>query len=242
MKTLYKLFILPMLFFAACKRENCFGEAGAIISVTRAATAFHQIDVYDNIDLVLTQDTVEKIEIAAPQHLEPNISAQIENGILTLKNNATCTGLRKASEKITAYVHLKKLDRIIYAGIGNITSTNTLIVENMTFYSEAGAGNIDVSLNAVQTFAYIMDENADFIFHGNSGFCYTYTASRGSIDLSDFVVKKLSIEYGGVRDAKINVTEELTSIIYFKGNLYYRGNAKITKNEVHSSGRLIRLF
>ncbi len=111
--------------------------------------------------------------------------------------------------------------------------------DNITFYSEKGAGNIEVILNAVQTFSYIMDEDADFTFHGTSDACYSYTNSRGSIDFSDFVVKKMIIEYGGLRDATINVTDDLNSILYYKGNLFYKGTPQITKNEVHSSGRLI---
>lgn len=242
MKNVNTLFLLSLLFFVACKKETCFGEAGPVTSVVRAAAAFHEIDVYDDINVVLTQDTVEKIRIVAPEHLEPNIATQIQNGILTLKNETTCAWLRKASEKITVYVHLKNIDKVIYAGSGTIRSANTLIAGNIGFYSETGAGNIDVTLNAVQTFSYIMDENADFTFHGTSDVCWSYTASRGSIDFSDFVVKKMIIEYGGVRDATIHVTEDLNSIIYFKGNLYYKGTPQLTKNEVHSSGRLIRLY
>lgn len=242
MKTRVTLFIVPILLFAACKKENCFGEAGGEVAVTRAVTTFHQIDVQDNINVVLTQDTLESITVVAPQHLEPNISTQVENGVLALKNEAICTGLRKASEKITVYVHLKKLDKVLYAGSGNVSSTNTLLADNILFYSEAGAGNIDVTLDAAQTRSYIMDENADFTFHGKSDVCWSYTASRGSIDFSDFTVKKMIIEYGGVRDAAIHVTDDLNSIIYHTGNLYYKGIPQITRNEVHSSGRLIQTF
>lgn len=241
MKNRYKLFILSMFVFAACKKEHCMGEAGATVSATRAISGFHQLDVYDNIDVILTQDTIEKIEIVAPQYLEPNISTTVENGILTLKNETTCTWLRNASEKITAYVHLKNLDKIIYAGSGDMRSANTLVAGNITIYSEQGAGDIDLWLNAVQTFSYIMDENADFTFHGTSQVCYSYTNARGSIDFSDFAVQKMIIEYGGVRDARINVTEDLNAIIYYKGNLFYKGTPVITRNEVHSSGRLLHL-
>lgn len=241
MKALVKLFVIFTL-ITGCKREHCFGEAGAAVSVTRAVIPFHEIDVYNNVDMVLTQDTVETITVVAPQHLEPNISTTIENGILTLKNESGCTWLRKASEKEIVYVHLKKLDKINYAGSGSITSTNTLIADNLTLYSKTGAGNIELSLNAAQTFSYIMDENADFILHGTSDACWSYTNARGTINLSDFAVKKMVIEYGGVRDATINVTDELNSIIYYKGNLMYKGSPVITKDEVHSSGRLVHLF
>jgi hypothetical protein len=117
-----------------------------------------------------------------------------------------------------------------------------LIAGDIWFYSEEGAGSIEVTVQAVQTFSYIMDESADFVLHGTSDVCWSYTNSRGSIDFSGLEVKKMIIEYGGVRDARINVSEELNSIIYYKGNLYYKGAPQITKNKVHSSGRLIRMY
>ena len=235
------LFALTWLFLAACKKETCFGKAGSLITATRALSAFHEIDVYDNINVILVQDSLEKIELVAPEHLEPNITSQIENGILSIKNETACTWLRHASEKTTAYVHLKKLDKILYAGSGAVTSSNTLLADNLTIYSERGAGNVELTVKAVQTFSYITDENADIILHGSSDVCFSYTASRGTIDFSDFAVKKMVIEYGGVRDATIHVTEDLNAIIYFKGNLYYKGMPAITKNEVHSSGQLIHI-
>ena len=242
MKNRYKLFLIAIVLFTSCKKEACFSEAGGEVIVTRATTAFHEIDVNDNVNVVLTQDTMESIRVSAPQHLEPNISTTIENGILILKNEATCTWLRDASEKATVYVHLKKLDKILYAGSGQVTSTNTLMADNLMLYSKEGAGNIELTLNARQTLSYIMDENADFILHGTSDVCWSYTASRGTIDFADFVVKKMIIEYGGVRDATIHVTDSLNSIIYYKGNLFYKGAPSITKDEVHSSGRLIHLL
>ncbi|HUQ96839.1 MAG TPA: DUF2807 domain-containing protein, partial [Chitinophagaceae bacterium] len=118
---------------------------------------------------------------------------------------------------------------------------NTLIGDDMFFYSTTGAGNIDVTLDAVQTFSYIWDENADFTFHGKSKVCWSYTNSRGSINFSDFEVQKMIIEYGGVRDATVFVTGDLNAILYFKGNLYFKGTAQVSRNEVHSSGRLIHV-
>lgn len=242
MKKTLQLFQILILLSVGCKRETCFGETGAVATVTRAVTAFHKMELYDNINVVLTQDTVERLTIEAPEHLIPNIATQIKDGILRVKNEASCAWLRKASEKATLYVHLKKLDTILYAGSGTITSSNTVNADNLTLYSETGAGNINLSVNAVQTFCYIMDENADITLHGTSDVCYSYTASRGTIDFSDFAVKKMVIEYGSVRDAFIYVTDELNSIIYFKGNLFYKGAPQITKDEVHSSGRLIHQF
>ncbi len=48
------------------------------------------------------------------------------------------------------------------------------------------------------------------------------------------------MEYGGVRNATINVSESLDLIIYHTGNVYYKGTPQI-KLQTHSSGRLLQL-
>lgn len=235
-------FLFPLLFlllFAGCTKGGCLQEAGSTVTTVRSTPPFHQIDLYDNIHLVLTQDTAERVAVEAGEYLTPHIATMVEEGILKIRNNAACKGLRSPGEKIVVHVSVKALDRINYAGSGDVRSTNTLVADHITFFSEIGAGNIEVSLDARHIGSYIMDENADFIFHGRSDVCHSYTNSRGTIDFSDFTVRKMVIEFGSVRDATIQVTEDLDAVLYFKGNLFYKGGPVVSRNIRHSSGRLI---
>ena len=90
--------------------------------------------------------------------------------------------------------------------------------------------------------ADIIYENSDFIFHGTSDVCYSYTNSRGSIDFKDFQVKHMVFAYAAVRDATINVTERLESQVYHTGNLYYKGNPMYVNTHSYSSGKIIQLI
>lgn len=228
-------------FFISCRKNGCLEEAGAFVTTARNAATIREIRLFDNVHLVLKQDTVEKISLAAGTNLHPFIETSFEKDVLTIRNNIQCGWLRDPAEAITVYVSVKNLEKLRYEGSGNVRTENTITAGNFTFYTELGAGDIDLALNARQTFSYIMDESTDLTLRGRSDAMWTYTNSRGSIDFSDFEVKKMVIEYGGVRDATIRVTEELNAIIYFKGNLFYKGNPLVTQNTQHSSGNLIRI-
>src|SRR5437868_14955643 len=104
MKNLSFLFILSMPFFTSCKKKGCFDSEGKVIMVTRNIAAFHQVELIDNINLILTQDTVEQIKIEAGENLQPNISTDVQNGILTIRNNTACNWIRKLSETINVYL------------------------------------------------------------------------------------------------------------------------------------------
>ena len=231
-----------MIFFLqlSCKKSGCFEDAGPLITIQRETTSFHRIVLFDDVNLVLTQDTLESIKIVAAKNIEPNISVQNDNGVLTIRNNTTCKWLRSPNENATVYLSVKTLDHIEYSGSGNVSSTNSINADKITFYSAIGAGNIDISLNAKQVTAKVEYESADFIFHGRADVCYGYTGSRGTLDLKDFEVKYLALGYAGVRDVTVNATELLEATIYHTGNVFYKGNPPNITTTFYSSGRLYR--
>jgi len=224
----------------SCKKPGCFEDAGPLITTHRETASFHSIELFDDVNLVLTQDTTESIKVIAAKNIEPNISVQNKNGVLTIRNNTTCKWLRSPNEKSTVYLSIKTLDHIEYSGSGNVSSTNTLRADKISFYSATGAGNIDISLEAKQVTANLEYESADFIFRGRADVCYCYAGSRGTLNFKDFEVKYLVVAYAGVRDVTVNATERIEAIIYHVGNVYYKGNPANIATKFYSSGRLYR--
>ena len=229
---------LCMFLLVQCRKEHCLAAAGTLIRTERAATPFKEIDISDNINLVLTQDTVEKIAVEAGSSLAPNITTTIRNNTLFIRNESSCKWLRSPAEKITVYVSVKDLVRLTYNASGNVTTTNTLKADGITFYTDEGAGNIDIDLEAKRTYTYIYNDNTDMIFRGSSDSCYAYTGERGTIDFRDFVVKHQTVGYGSIRDGFVHATSSLHVIMYFKGTLYYKGTPQLVTMEQLSTGTI----
>mgnify|MGYP003575922238 CR=1 FL=1 len=240
MQLLKRLFFLLMIVSTGCQKPSCFTDAGAVTKTVRTTLPFTKIVLHDNINLVLTQDTVEKLTVEGGTNLLPQISTTIDQQTLTIKNNVDCNWLRRPGETITVYASVKNLEQVDYNGSGNITSTNTLTSPVLFFYSYKGAGNIDVTLETDVAGAYIHQENADITMRGSANRFFTYTNARGTLNLKDLQVKNMVMEYGAVRNTNINVTENLDLIIYHTGNVYYKGTPQI-KLQTHSTGQLLRL-
>ncbi len=225
--------------FGGCKKSGCFEKAGAVIKIAREVKSFNQIDIRDNIHLVLTQDTIERIFVEGGEHILPNITTTFTDGILYIRNNTDCKWMRKPSEKLTVYVSVKDLIRVIYNSSGNVTSTNTITADAITFTTDEGAGNMNIDLIANRTFIYIYTDNADAIFRGRSDSCYAYTGERGTLDLRNFVVKDQTVGYGSIRDGYVHATDSLHVIMYFKGTLFYRGAPQKVTVDYQSSGQVL---
>lgn len=240
MKTLLHILLLFLsVALTCCKKPGCFETAGAVTINERNAASFHRMEIMDKIDVAITQDTAEWIKVEAGTEVQPNIITAISDGILTIKNATTCKWLRNPAEKITVHVGVKKLDYVNYNGSGDVRSTNTIVADDITFYSREGAGNIEVTLDAKNTTATVLYENADFIFRGKTDACYVYVNSRGSIDFENFEARYMSIGYASVRNATIHVTETLESLVYHTGNLYYKGTPSYVSTHSYSSGKII---
>lgn len=231
------LLLLSVLLFSQCSKPSCFKRAGELSSIERNIAPFHRIDLFDNISLVLTQDTVETLRVEANERLHANISSYVENGVLTLKNTTDCNWLRDPTERIIVYVSVNKLDHLYYSSSGSVTSTNTIVADTIKFYSDVGAGDVNISLKAKHTDAVVEYESADFTFRGKTDICNAYVNARGSINFEDFEIKTLNIGYASVRNTVVNVTDILNATIYHTGNLYYKGTPSINTS-YFSSGRL----
>lgn len=240
MKKRMVIYLLVIILFWDCKKPGCFENAGPVVTVARAASAFHTIKLFDNVNLILTQDSIETIKVRAPKNIEPNITTNIENGILVVRNNTTCKWLRNPSEQIDVLISVRELKHFEYGGSGNVSSSNTILADNITFYSSKGAGNIDIDLQTKTLSAIVEYESADFTFHGRADVCYCYANSRGTLGLSDFEVKHLVIGYAGVRDVTVSATEAIEVTIYHTGNVYYKGNPPTILTTFYSTGRLYR--
>jgi hypothetical protein len=236
--TLFLLLACSLL--TQCKKPGCFGNNGDTTTVKRTIAAFHQIDLFSKINLILTQSTDEALTVEAGTNVHPNLFVNVDNGILTIRNNGTCDWLQNPENQINVYVSFKTLDRINYNGSGSVITTNTIVAENFTIYSEEGAGNMELQLNAKNTTVHLQGENPDVILHGKSDNCRTFVHSRGTINYSDFEVKDLHIGYTSVRDAIINVTSHIYAIIYHTGNLYYKKDPLHIETTYYSSGRLLK--
>ena len=233
-------FVLTLL-FSACKKPGCLGSAGAVITVSRNLSSFNELVLNSKINLVLTQSIMNKIEITAPKNIEPNITTVINGNTLTIMNEGNCGWMRNPDETVTVHLFFNDIRHIDYKGSGNITNTDTLKLEHLQIESYTGAGDIDLIMDNNYTGAFIMLENASVKLHGKSETCFTYTNARGQADMRDFKVKKMTIEYGGLADTYVNVTETLDAILYYKGNIFYKGNPVISRNISYSSGKLVKV-
>ena len=206
--------------------------------VERHTGPFSQLVIADNINVVLREGPCS-VSIETDEALQPVVSAEVRGEQLFLRNDASCSFIRRPGESITAYVSLPRLTRIDYQGSGTVTCADTLHCDYVTIEADHGAGSLHLKLDALFTQALINNEVTDLYLEGRSDSCYAWCASRGTIDFRNFEVKRMGLSYAGVRDGYVWATESLHAILYQTGNIYYKGTPQPAP-DYRSSGRLLR--
>ncbi|RYZ24155.1 MAG: DUF2807 domain-containing protein [Chitinophagaceae bacterium] len=238
-----KLLFIPtvfllMLALASCGKPGCAQKAGATTRTVRGSGPFSHIIVSDNINVLLRQDSSHRIEVETDEALQAAVSTEVANGVLSIRNTASCAWIRRPGETINVFVSLPDLNRLEYQGSGTVRCADTLHLDYLSVEADHGAGTVNLLLDTRFTSALINNEVTDLVFAGRSDSCYTWCSSRGAIDYRDFRVQRLALDYAGVRDARVWATESLRATIFQNGNIYYKGTPRLSP-DYRNSGRLI---
>ncbi|MBA2745250.1 MAG: DUF2807 domain-containing protein [Flavisolibacter sp.] len=217
--------ILEIIFFSlfiiSCKKE--LGSPGKIREETRTVNDFNKIVLHHKINLVLTQDTLNKLTIRTGENIIAGIHTNVVDDVLTIENSRN-SSMNQPSQQIDVFLSAKELETIEYLGSGNISSTNTLKAPVFTVVSQTGAGVIQLDIEATHTVAGIYEESADIILSGKTNTAFVYCAPRGTINLKLLEAKKMNIYFSSVRNGYVWVTDELSGTNYHTGNILYKGN------------------
>lgn len=237
------LFFTFYLSFISCKRENssdCFKSTGNIIKEERVAGDIKTIELKSSINLIISQDTVNKITVEAGENLLPLIITEMNNDTLVIKNNNKCNWVRSFKKAINVYLTVTDLAQITSYGSGDITSTNTLTNNFFMLEMWTGGGSANLNINASISNFKIHTGSGDITVKGFSNFNYIYIRSNGWMWCDSLFTNYTEVNSLGTGDCYVNTYQTLNVSIYYKGNVYYSGNPPKVNAEITGSGELIR--
>lgn len=235
------LMLCTVVTHCSCSRSGClFAGAGNHVQ-TRIIGPFHEIVLYDKINLILTQDSVQQISVEGDRNLLAGISTNVADDILTIKNDNHCNFLGSPDYQVNVFISTNQLQKITYYGAGNVSSTGSLQVPEFTVDSWYGTGTIGLNLNADHLNAYIRNNNAEIVLSGHCSSATFYCADIGSINALGLIADTVNLNQRSIRDIFVNVNRSLNAQVVYKGNVYYKGDPSSIDSLISNSGQLIHL-
>jgi hypothetical protein len=242
-KLLIYLLSATGLFLVQCTGDDgiCIGSTGKIITEDRLAIPYHAVEVYDNINLILTQDTsITSIKVEAGENLIDGITTEIDSGRLVLRNVNSCNWLRSFEVPVNVYLTFTRLDSLIFQAAGNISCTNAWENDSIYFKVIEGGGHADLKLDVFKSFLTIMSGTVSVNVSGISEVTYISSQGYGPLHAEDLFSNSTYIYTFSPNDVFVTAFVELWAEIANIGNVYYHGDPVDLSYKIYGKGKLIK--
>ncbi len=226
----------------SCKKENmgdCFKSTGDISVEYRTLAAFDTIEVDDNVNVFITNDTFFEVKVEAGENLIPLVKTKVENNTLKINNDNTCNWVRSFEIPINVYVTMPTPGALYSLGVGNIKSLNAL-TDRTLIIKMTNSGDVDLELGLPHLLCNISAANGNMYLRGNVPVFEVFCIGTTIVSASDLLTEKTYIQTWGTGDMHVNASVEVGANINWVGNVYYKGSAVEAYANYTSSGRLIK--
>ena len=222
---------------------DCFKSTGPEIREDRQITSFSEIRLENKIDLVITQDTIERLAVVCGENLINKIETTVSSGLLTIQNHNTFNFVRSYDRHITVYVSVKHLKALDFRSAGNVSTSNMLSDSALTIESFDGSGLIDLSLQEKVIHTNLHTGPATIRLKGSSPLLYIYSGGNGEVDTKNIPCPQIYLTNRGTGNFYIstdssptsNIQAELTST----GDVYCSGRPSALAKSETGSGKFI---
>ncbi|MEN1784515.1 MAG: head GIN domain-containing protein [Bacteroidota bacterium] len=225
----FRTVLVVAFLMVSCNNENapdCLQNAGDITRITVDLPPFQNITVFERLNLVLKQGDTQKVEIASGEWLINEISAEVVDGRLLLRNNNGCnlfrayglstvyvtspniaevrssTGLTIASDGVLAYPNL----RLVSESFTDPSSETT----SGTFALEVDSDNLNIFANGIAYFELV----------GNTQQLEVFVAAGDTrVEAAALLAEDVIVNHRGTNSIVVRPQESISGIIRGYGDV-----------------------
>jgi hypothetical protein len=248
-KSLLILPFLSLMFFMACNTEDapdCFQTAGSMIEKELQVGAFEELMVYENIELFIEQGEEHKVIVKTGENLMNEISAEIIDGRLILRNGNSCNFVRDYN-LTSIYVTVPNLTWLQNAGNRVVKSVGELHFPDIWLRSlnQEDSNEVytvgDFDLHLVSDYVRVTgDDFSNFFLQGETDYLDLYIANGdGRVEAQELAAGTVEIQHRGTNKLFVNPQQVLRGEIRSTGDVIFVNRPPVVEVETFYSGKLI---
>ncbi|UZH56141.1 DUF2807 domain-containing protein [Salinimicrobium tongyeongense] len=248
-KSLLNLPFLGLILFMACNTEDapdCFQTAGSMIEKELQVGPFEELMVYENIELFIEQGEDHKVIVKTGENLMNEISAEVIDGRLILRNGNSCNFVR--DYKLTSiYVTVPNLTWLQNAGNRVVKSVGELHFPDIWLRSlnQEDSNEVytvgDFDLHLVSDYVRVTgDDFSNFFLQGETNYLDLYIANGdGRVEAQELTAGTVEIQHRGTNKLFVNPQQVLRGEIRSTGDVISVNRPPVVEVETFYSGKLI---
>jgi hypothetical protein len=203
---------------------------------------FSTLDFKSIFDVVLVQDTVNKILVTCGKNLQSYVSIGVSNDVLMLSQDTKFNWSRKY-EKIQLEIHLTAIPNILIHEPVNLKSKSILKGDSFFLVDLGKVSEVDVTVDVNTCAVYMTFDNfGSFKVKGKCNYAEFWGWGSSIVRADSLIATNCDVLQRGIGNVYVNVTNQLSVSLNYSGNVYYTGNpAEIIIKEQKSTGQLIKM-
>jgi hypothetical protein len=234
------IFLSVTLFFSACKKENrcdCIKRTGDIITEVRTLKAFDRLQVEEDVNVFITDDTIQEVKVEAGENIAPLIQTIVEDGTLIIRNKNKCLWARSYKKPLNVYIRTPGLSYIRSNGTGDIKSLNTINKDTIDVTIE-NSGSIELSVNSTKVINHIFGDG-DMTLHGKSDENDVSIGGTSFMYAKDLTTSYTWIQSYTLGTCYVNASGLLICRFDSKGDIHCTGNPATIQQTHNGTGQLL---
>lgn len=236
-------FLSLVILLTACNDEsafNCIKTTGDIIKKDIVVEdEFHRIEIYDGIDVYLSQGEETSITLKTGENLIKNIEFVFKEESLIISDNNTCNWARTYGQ-LAVYITANQLKHIKLWGYGDVNSIDTLRFTDLIVESKNGTGDIKLNMQC---------KSVNVVSNSISNISLTGTVDNltvghyyddGQFHGQNLIAQNVTVNHLGTNTISVYPVRRLKTYIESNGDVYYCNTPEEMVTNIVGSGQLIQ--
>lgn len=242
----FYIYLIFSVFILGCNSEDgpdCFKKQGEQITETISVEHFSKINISEGIELIVSQGEEQLVQITAGKNLINDISFEVIDGELFIKDKNGCQMFRNISIA-KVYISTPTLEKIYSGSQFSVHSEGVLRFPDLTL--ESGIVSEDIpscEFNLeIESEKLTINENVSSVFKikGNVDILnVNFWGSNGRLEAGNLIAKEIHIFHRSTNDMIVHPTDKITGTLYSTGNLVLKNTPPIVEVETLYSGQII---
>jgi len=189
----------------------------------RDCAPFHSIDISGNIELIVKQDSVQKVEVSTAKEYLPKVITKVEAGVLRIYADGVFF-----NSKIKVFISADSLKSLVASGACRIKTESTLVLPELSL-SLQGAGQADLDVKVAGLFTIDLSGASKANLNGSSQILKLEASGASKLEAEDLIAQQANISISGASKANIYSTESIDVEASGASHVNCKGNPKIVK-------------
>ena len=226
-----RIILISAVFLIGCKKPNdrsCFKRAGKTVSEIRELPNKKVINIFDDADVILIQDSLNYIEVESHYNLDSFIETNSIDTAIEIRNLNRCNFIRSKDIENTVIIHYSSIEILNLYGTGKITFMGEIIQNNLEINSYNSRSELTLNISCHRLVCSFIEGSVNANISGSSDSTYLFQSKYSIVDASHLTNSYLHFSNKSTGDGHAGPTASLAVELLDVGNIYYLGNPTLT--------------